>query len=84
MDTVTWEQLAMEVDPVDVVEVQLRIGVVRSARHGQWAIRVAEGEEARLVGMVSMHHVDLATNPAPWRSMLDELATVLARVYDPF
>lgn len=70
-----WEQQTLL--PIDVVDVQLRFGVVNSADHVQWSLTVSDASNGELVSMQSNPHVGLAVAPREIERVIGILRGVL-------
>lgn len=55
----------------EVVEINVRIGLIRDRQHGQWLVEVKDPTDGRLIDMQSCPHFDLAR----WGEVMAEVAS---------
>lgn len=71
-----WTQLSLL--PYEVVEIDLRIGVVPESDHLQWQITVRDPAAGALLGMLSSP----AVSASQWRRQLAAITSALEQIYE--
>ena len=79
---VAWDQLSLL--PTEVVEIELRIGVVSEANHLQWQLTVRDPSAGALFGMLSHPHTSIARWPAAYRDVCQALEAAFETHCSPF
>jgi hypothetical protein len=80
--TYTWEQLSLL--PYEVVEIELRVGIVVESDHLQWQFTVRDPAAKTLLGMLSSPHVSLASWPRHARTIASQLEELIGNNVHPF
>lgn len=75
---------ALPLFPPDVVEITLRVGVVRASEHLQWQLEVRNATDGELLHMQSSPHRHLSRTPAEVLGMMALLRKHLDELAGPF
>lgn len=78
----TWTQESLF--PPEVVEIRIRIGIVRDAEHCQFLTEVVDPIGGKLLAMVSRPHVPLSGAADAWIDVAREAAKLVGEHTGPF
>jgi len=76
--------LQLTLSPPPVVEVVMKIGIMRADEHAQLQLEAHDVTDNRLLSMVSRPHVHLRDLPDAVREMGKEITTLLQEFAGPF
>lgn len=75
---------ALPLFPPDVVEITLRVGVVRASDHLQWQLEIRNATDGELLHMQSTPHRPLADAGPQFVAMMHSLGHRLDEITSPF
>lgn len=81
-DASPWSQTTLF--PPDVVEIRLRVGVVRSSDHLQWQLEAWSATDDTLLSMEATPHRSMAEASTEIVTMYEQLGTLLYNLCGPF